>query len=117
MGLQAKTAHVIRDGIETELPVEEVQVGDIIVVRPGEKIPVDGVITEGYSAVDEKVITGESIPIEKRKGDQVIGATLNKTGTFKFQATKVGKDTALAQIISLVETALSSKAPVQRLAT
>jgi len=116
MGLQAKTAHVIRDGIETELPVEEVQVGDIIVVRPGEKIPVDGVITEGYSAVDEKVITGESIPIEKRKGDQVIGATLNKTGTFKFQATKVGKDTALAQIISLVETALSSKAPVQRLA-
>lgn len=116
MGLQAKTAHVIRDGIETELPVEEVQVGDTIIVRPGEKIPVDGVVIEGYSAVDEKVITGESIPVEKRKGDQVIGATINKTGTFKFQATKVGKDTTLAQIISLVETALSSKAPIQRLA-
>lgn len=116
MGLQAKTARVIRDGVETELPVEEVQVGDIIVVRPGEKIPVDGVVTEGYSGVDEKVITGESIPVEKRKGDQVIGATMNKTGTFKFEATKVGKDTALAQIISLVEDALTSKAPVQRLA-
>jgi Cu+-exporting ATPase len=116
MGLQAKTARVIRDGVETELPTEEVQVGDIIVVRPGEKIPVDGIVTEGYSGVDEKVITGESIPVEKRKGDQVIGATMNKTGTFKFQATKVGKDTALAQIINLVEDALSSKAPVQRIA-
>jgi Cu+-exporting ATPase len=116
MGLQAKTARVIRDGIETELPVEDVQVGDIIVVRPGEKIPVDGVVTEGYSGVDEKVITGESIPVEKRKGDQVIGATMNKTGTFKFQATKIGKDTALAQIINLVEDALTSKAPVQRVA-
>ena len=116
MGLQAKTARVLRDGVEIELPVEEVQVGDIIAVRPGEKIPVDGVVTEGYSGVDEKVITGESLPVEKRKGDQVIGATMNKTGTFKFQATKVGKDTALAQIIRLVEDALSSKAPVQRLA-
>jgi P-type Cu+ transporter len=116
MGLQAKTARVIRDGVETELPIEDVQVGDIIVVRPGEKIPVDGIVTEGYSGVDEKVITGESIPVEKRKGDQVIGATMNKTGTFKFEATKVGKDTALAQIISLVEDALTSKAPVQRLA-
>ena len=116
MGLQAKTARVIREGVEVELPVEDVQVGDIIVVRPGEKIPVDGTVIEGYSAVDEKVITGESIPVEKRKGDQVIGATMNKTGTFKFQATKVGKDTALAQIIGLVEDALSSKAPVQRLA-
>ena len=116
MGLQAKTARVIRDGVEVELPVEDVQVGDIIVVRPGEKIPVDGTVLEGYSAVDEKVITGESIPVEKRKGDQVIGATMNKTGTFKFQATKVGKDTALAQIIGLVEDALSSKAPVQRIA-
>ncbi|HSV48979.1 MAG TPA: heavy metal translocating P-type ATPase, partial [Candidatus Acidoferrales bacterium] len=116
MGLQAKTARVIRDGIETELPIEDVQVGDVIVVRPGEKIPVDGIVTEGYSGVDEKVITGESIPVEKRKGDQVIGATMNKTGTFKFQATKVGKDTALAQIINLVEDALSSKAPVQRIA-
>lgn len=116
MGLQAKTARVIRDGAEMELPVEDVQVGDIVVVRPGEKIPVDGVITEGYSGVDEKVITGESIPVEKRKGDQVIGATMNKTGTFKFEATKVGKDTALAQIINLVEDALTSKAPVQRIA-
>ncbi|MGD6807403.1 MAG: heavy metal translocating P-type ATPase [Candidatus Bathyarchaeia archaeon] len=116
MGLQAKTARVIRDGVEIELPVEEVQVGDIVVVRPGEKIPVDGTVIEGYSAVDEKVITGESIPVEKRKGDQVIGATMNKTGTFKFEATKVGKDTALAQIINLVEDALTSKAPVQRLA-
>ncbi len=116
MGLQAKTARVIRDGAEIELPVEEVQVGDIVVVRPGEKIPVDGVVVEGYSGVDEKVITGESIPVEKRKGDEVIGATMNKTGTFKFEATKVGKDTALAQIINLVEDALTSKAPVQRLA-
>jgi Cu+-exporting ATPase len=116
MGLQAKTARVIRDGAEIELPVEEVQVGDIIVVRPGEKIPVDGTVIDGYSGVDEKVITGESLPVEKHKGDQVIGATMNKTGTFKFQATKVGKDTALAQIINLVEDALTSKAPVQRLA-
>ncbi len=116
MGLQAKTARVIREGIEIEVPVEDVQVGDIIVVRPGEKIPVDGTVIEGYSGVDEKVITGESIPVEKRKGDQVIGATMNKTGTFKFQTTKVGKDTALAQIISMVEDALSSKAPVQRIA-
>jgi len=116
MGLQAKTARVIRDGVEVELPVEEVQVGDIVVVRPGEKIPVDGVVVEGYSGVDEKVITGESLPVEKRKGDEVIGATMNKTGTFKFEATKVGKDTALAQIINLVEDALTSKAPVQRLA-
>ena len=116
MGLQAKTARVIRSSVEIELPVEEVQVGDIIVVRPGEKIPVDGKVIEGYSGVDEKVITGESIPVEKRKGDQVIGATMNKTGTFKFEATKVGKDTTLAQIINLVEDALSSKAPVQRLA-
>lgn len=116
MGLQAKTARVIRGGVEVELPVEEVQVGDIVVVRPGEKIPVDGVVTEGYSGVDEKVITGESIPVEKRKGDPVIGATMNKTGTFKFEATKVGRDTALAQIINLVEDALTSKAPVQRIA-
>ncbi|MGD6853310.1 MAG: heavy metal translocating P-type ATPase [Candidatus Bathyarchaeia archaeon] len=116
MGLQAKTAHVIREGVESEVPVEEVQVGDVVVVRPGEKIPVDGKVIEGYSGVDEKVITGESIPVEKRKGDQVIGATMNKTGMLKFEATKVGKDTALAQIIALVEDALSSKAPVQRIA-
>ena len=116
MGLQAKTARVIRDGAEQEVPVEEVQVGDIVVVRPGEKIPVDGVVVEGYSGVDEKVITGESIPVEKRKGDQVVGATINKTGVLKFEATKVGADTVLAQIINMVENALSSKAPVQRLA-
>ncbi len=116
MGLQAKTARVIRDDTEIELPIEEVQVGDILVVRPGEKIPVDGTVVEGYSAVDEKVITGESIPAEKRKGDLVVGATMNKTGMLKFEATKVGKDTVLAQIINLVEDALTSKAPVQRIA-
>ncbi len=116
MGLQAKVARVIRDSVEQEVPVEEVQVGDIILVKPGEKIPVDGMVVEGYSAVDEKVITGESIPVEKKVGDQVVGATLNKTGVFKFKATKVGKDTVLAQIIGMVEDALSSKAPVQRLA-
>ncbi|MCW4018359.1 MAG: heavy metal translocating P-type ATPase [Candidatus Bathyarchaeota archaeon] len=116
MGLQAKTARIIRDGQEQEVPVEEVQVGDVGVVRPGEKIPVDGVVIEGYSAVDEKVITGESIPVEKNQGDQVIGATMNKTGVLKFQAAKVGKDTVLAQIIGMVEDALTSKAPVQRLA-
>ncbi|HKM59756.1 MAG TPA: heavy metal translocating P-type ATPase, partial [Candidatus Bathyarchaeia archaeon] len=116
MGLQAKTAIIIRNGVEQEIPIEDVQVGDIVVVRPGEKIPVDGIVTEGYSAIDEKVITGESIPVEKKSGDQVVGATMNKTGVLKFKATKVGKNTVLAQIISLVEDALSSKAPIQRLA-
>jgi Cu+-exporting ATPase len=116
MGLQAKTAHIIRNDIEQEVPVEEVQVGDIVVVRPGEKIPVDGSVVEGYSAVDEKVITGESIPVEKRVGDTVVGATINKTGVLRFRATKVGKDTVLAQIINMVEDALTSKAPVQRIA-
>ncbi|WP_028992161.1 heavy metal translocating P-type ATPase [Thermoanaerobacter thermocopriae] len=116
MGLQAKTARVIKDGKEVDIPVEEVQIGDIVVVRPGEKIPVDGKIIEGYSAVDESMLTGESIPVEKRVGDEVIGATINKTGSFKFEATKVGKDTALAQIIKLVEDAQGSKAPIQRLA-
>jgi Cu+-exporting ATPase len=116
MGLQAKIARVIRDGVEQEIPVEDVQVGDIVIVRPGEKIPVDGIVTEGYSSVDEKVITGESIPVEKKTGDQVVGATMNKTGMLKFKATKVGKNTVLAQIIGMVEDALSSKAPVQRLA-
>jgi Cu+-exporting ATPase len=116
MGLQAKIARVFRNGEEMELPVEEVQVGDIVVVRPGEKIPVDGTVIEGYSGVDEKVITGESIPVEKKIGDQVIGATLNKTGMLKFKTTKIGKDTVLSQIITLVEDALSSKAPIQRLA-
>ena len=115
MGLQAKTAKIIRDGNEIEVPVEDVQVGDIVIVRPGEKIPVDGVVTDGYSGVDEKVITGESIPVEKKVGDTVVGATINKTGMLKFKATKVGSDTVLAQIIKLVENALGSKAPIQRL--
>lgn len=115
MRLRAKTARVVRDGKEMEIPVEEVQVGDIVVVKPGEKIPVDGVVIEGYSGVDEKVITGESIPVEKKIGDPVVGATINKTGVLKFKATKVGADTVLAQIIKLVENALGSKAPIQRL--
>lgn len=116
MGLQPKTARVVRDGVETDIPVEQVQVGDIIVVRPGEKIPVDGVVREGRSAVDESMITGESMPVEKGPGDAVVGATINKHGTFKFEATKVGKDTALAQIIRVVEEAQASKAPIQRFA-
>jgi len=115
MGLRAKTARVVRDDEEMEIPVEDVQVGDIVVVRPGEKIPVDGVVTDGYSGVDEKVITGESIPVEKKAGDSVVGATINKTGMLKFKATKVGADTVLAQIIKLVENALGSKAPIQTL--
>jgi Cu+-exporting ATPase len=116
MGLQPKTARIIRDGKEMDIPVEEVLVRDMIIVRPGEKIPVDGVVMEGKSAVDESMITGESIPVKKDAGDEVIGATINKTGSFKFQATKVGKDTALAQIIKLVQDAQGSKAPIQRLA-
>lgn len=116
MGLQAKTARVIREGEEIDIPMEEVMVSDIIVVRPGEKIPVDGIVTEGNSSVDESMLTGESIPVDKKSGDEVIGATINKHGSFKFKATKVGKDTALAQIIKLVEDAQGSKAPVQRLA-
>ncbi len=115
LGLRAKTARVIRDGNKMEIPVEDVQVGDIVVVRPGEKIPVDGTVIDGYSGVDEKVITGESIPVEKKAGDEVVGATINKTGVLKFKATKVGADTVLAQIIRLVESALGSKAPIQRL--
>ncbi|NIU38955.1 heavy metal translocating P-type ATPase, partial [Candidatus Bathyarchaeota archaeon] len=115
MGLRAKTARVVRDGEEMEIPVEDVQVGDTVVVRPGEKIPVDGVVIQGYSGVDEKVITGESIPVEKKAGDEVVGATMNKTGMLKFRATKVGADTVLAQIIKLVEDALGSKAPIQTL--
>ncbi len=116
MGLKAKTSRIIVNGIEKEIPVEEVTVGDIVVVRPGEKIPVDGVVVEGSSAVDESMLTGESIPVEKGAGNTVIGATLNKTGSFKFRATKVGADTALAQIIRLVETAQTTKAPIQRVA-
>ncbi|MHA2323773.1 MAG: heavy metal translocating P-type ATPase [Promethearchaeota archaeon] len=115
MGLRAKTARVIRNNEEMEIPVEDVQVGDIVAVRPGEKIPVDGVVIQGYSGVDEKVVTGESIPVEKKVGDEVVGATMNKTGMLKFKATKVGADTFLAQIIKLVENALGSKAPIQAL--
>jgi Cu+-exporting ATPase len=116
IGLQPKNASVIRDGLEVEVPVDDVQAGDLVVVRPGEKIPVDGVLREGYSAVDESMLTGESLPVDKKTGDSVIGATINKLGTFKFEATKVGKDTALAQIIKIVEEAQGSKAPIQRMA-
>lgn len=116
MGLQPKTARVIRAGEEIDIPVEEVLVGDLILVRPGEKIPVDGIVGEGRSLVDESMITGESMPVRKAAGDEVIGATLNKTGSFRFRATKVGKNTALAQIIKLVQDAQGSKAPIQRLA-
>ena len=116
MGLQAKTARVIRAGIEQDIPIIQVQAGDLVRVRPGEKVPVDGVVTEGHSALDESMLTGESLPVEKMAGDQVIGATLNKTGSFVFRATKIGRDTALAQIVRLVEEAQGSKAPMQRLA-
>lgn len=116
MSLQAKTAHVIRDGQELEIAADEVRIGDIVVVRPGESIPVDGEVTEGYSAVDEAMITGESIPVEKRPGVQVIGATINKTGSFRFKATRVGSETALARIIKMVEDAQATKAPIQKLA-
>jgi P-type Cu+ transporter len=116
LGLQAKTARVLRDGKELDLPVEEVLVGDVIQVRPGEKVPVDGVIVEGSSSVDESMLTGESLPASKKRGDEVIGATINKTGAFKFRATKVGKDTALAQIVKMVQDAQNSKAPIARLA-
>lgn len=116
MGLQAKTARVLRNGDEIDIPIEEVIVGDVIVVRPGEKVPVDGKVVEGNSSIDESMLTGESIPVDKRAGDEVIGATINKNGVLKVEATKVGKDTALAQIIKLVEDAQGSKAPVQRLA-
>ncbi|MDZ4142458.1 MAG: heavy metal translocating P-type ATPase [Methylotenera sp.] len=115
IGLQAKTARVLRDGNEVDIPVEEVLLDDIVIVRPGEKIPVDGLMTEGSSSVDESMITGESIPVEKNAGDEVIGATMNKTGSFRFRATKVGKDTALANIIRMVQDAQGSKAPIQRI--
>ncbi|SJZ42486.1 heavy metal translocating P-type ATPase [Selenihalanaerobacter shriftii] len=114
--LQANTARIIEDGEEKEIPIEDVQAGDIIMVKPGEKIPVDGVVKEGHSAVDESMLTGESIPVEKEAGDEVIGATLNKNGALKFEATKVGADTALSQIIQMVEEAQGSKAPIQRVA-
>ncbi|MGD0248346.1 MAG: heavy metal translocating P-type ATPase, partial [Candidatus Limnocylindrales bacterium] len=116
MGLRAKTARVVRDGQEVDIPIEQVAPGDVVVVRPGEKIPVDGIVLEGRSAVDESMITGESIPLEKGPGDAVIGATINKVGSFRFRATKIGAETVLAQIIRLVEEAQGSKAPIQRLA-
>ena len=116
IGMQAKTARVIRNNQEHDIPIEDVEVGDVIAVRPGEKIPVDGIVLEGVSAVDESMLTGESIPVDKKAGDEVIGATINKYGAFKFKASKVGRDTALAQIIRIVEEAQGSKAPIQRFA-
>jgi Cu+-exporting ATPase len=116
IGLQPRTALVIRDGKEKEVPVDDVQVGDLVTVRPGQRVPVDGVVRQGYSSIDESMITGESIPVEKKTGDEVIGATINRTGSFQFEATKVGRDTMLAQIIRMVEEAQGSKAPIQRLA-
>jgi P-type Cu+ transporter len=116
MGLRARTARIVRDGAEMEIPVDDVEVGDLVIVRPGEKVPVDGIIVEGRSAIDESMLTGESLPVEKGPGDTVIGATLNKHGLLKFEANRVGKETALAQIIRLVEEAQGSKAPIQKLA-
>ena len=116
MGLAPKTARVVRDGNEIDIPIEQVAVGDIVRVRPGEKIAVDGILVEGRSTIDESMLTGESLPVEKQPGDEVIGATINKTGSFTFRATKVGKDTALSQIIKLVSDAQGSKAPIQRMA-
>ncbi len=116
VGMQPKTALVIRDGEEREIPVDDIQVADFIVVHPGERVPVDGIVRQGYSSIDESMITGESIPVEKKVSDEVIGATINKTGSFQFEATRVGKDTTLAHIIRMVEEAQGSKAPIQRLA-
>jgi len=116
MKLQAKTARIIREGKEIEIPIEHVKKGDIVIVRPGERIPVDGMVIGGYSSVDESMITGESIPIEKKKGDEVIGATLNKNGMLKIEATKIGAETALSQIIKMVKEAQQSKAPIQKIA-
>ncbi|HVG39713.1 MAG TPA: heavy metal translocating P-type ATPase [Pyrinomonadaceae bacterium] len=116
IGLQAKTARVVRGGRETDVPVEEVVRGDVVIVRPGEKLPVDGRVVEGASTIDESMLTGESIPVEKKQGDEVFGATLNKTGSFRFEATRVGKDTALQQIVKLVQDAQGSKAPIARMA-
>ena len=116
IGLQAKTARVVREGREEEIPVEEVAPGDVVAVRPGEKVPVDGEVVEGRSTIDESMVTGESLPVTKEVGDTVIGATVNQTGAFRFRATGVGSDTMLAQIVRLVEEAQGSKAPIQRLA-
>jgi len=116
MGLQAKTARIVRNGAELDIPIDDVQVGDQVVVRPGERIPVDGEILDGHSAVDESMLTGESMPVEKQRADKVIGGTINKTGSFMFRATNVGEGTVLSQIVRLVEEAQGSKAPIQRLA-
>ena len=116
IGLQARDARIVRDGQELEVPIQEVQIGDVVMVRPGEKIPVDGEVVEGTSTIDESMVTGESMPTKKQLGDEVIGATINKTGSFRFRATRVGKDTVLAQIVQLVQQAQGSKAPIQRLA-
>ena len=116
MGLRPKTARVVRDGVEIDVPIESVRVGDLVVVRPGERIPVDGIVVDGRSAVDESMLTGEPLPVDKGTGDEVIGATINKQGLLKFEATRVGAETALAQIIRLVQEAQGSKAPIQRLA-
>ena len=116
MGLQAKTARIVRNGEELEVPIAQVEIGDIVQVRPGEQIPVDGDVIEGSSTVDEAMVTGESLPVKKQLGDEVIGATINKTGSFKFRATRVGKDTFLAQIVKMVQDAQGSKAPIQKLA-
>ena len=116
MDLRPKKAYVVRDGIEIEIPVDRVEVGDVVLVHPGEKIPVDGVVVDGRSSVDESMLTGESLPVEKKPGEEVIGGTINKLGLLKFEATKIGKETALAQIIKLVEEAQASKAPIQNLA-
>jgi len=116
MGLRPKTARVVRDGVEVDVPIEQVRVGDMVVVRPGERIPVDGIVAEGHSAVDESMLTGEPIPVDKSAGDEVTGATINKQGLLRFEATRVGAETALAQIIRMVQEAQGSKAPIQRLA-
>ena len=116
MDLRPRKAYIVRDGIEVEIPVDEVEIGDLVLVHPGEKIPVDGVVVDGHSSVDESMLTGESLPVEKTSGAEVIGGTINKLGLLKFEATRIGKDTALAQIIKLVEEAQASKAPIQNLA-
>ena len=116
MGLQARSARVVRDGVEVDVPMADVVPGDLVRVRPGEKVPVDGIVVDGASAIDESMLTGEAIPVAKMPGDDVIGATLNTTGSFVFRATKVGSETALAQIVDMVRRAQGSKAPIQRLA-